>query len=312
MQNKAPKIRQDTLGPVDWPSDRQLEWNPPGHGEVYIVLATSGMLDNLLANGYEYLFISNSDNLGATLDLGILGYIASQRVPFLMEVADRTEADKKGGHIAQLHDGRLILREVAQCPEPDLPAFQDISKHKYFNTNNIWVSLAHLKQILAQNNNVIKLPMIRNAKTIDPKDSHSQAVYQLETAMGAAIGVFPGAQVMRVDRDRFMPVKTCDDLLRLRSDSYTLDESYQIRAAPASEMTRIQLDPRFYKRISDFEARFAAGVPSLYRCSSLTVQGDVLFGPGAAFKGSVCIVNQSAEQRRLPAATVVANAEYRL
>src|SRR5215216_459977 len=142
MQNKVPKIRQDTLGPVDWPADPQLEWCPPGHGEVYIVLATSGMLDALLQRGYEYLFISNSDNLGATLDLGILGYLASEQVPFLMEVADRTEADKKGGHIARLrsagqaqNDGQLILREVAQCPEDDLPAFQDVGRHRYFNTN---------------------------------------------------------------------------------------------------------------------------------------------------------------------------------
>src|SRR5215207_1866194 len=117
MQNKVPKIRQDTFGPVEWPDDPQLEWCPPGHGEVYIVLAISSMLDALLAHGYEYLFISNSDNLGATLDMGILGYMASEQVPFLMEVADRTEADKKGGHIAKLHNGQLILREVAQCPE---------------------------------------------------------------------------------------------------------------------------------------------------------------------------------------------------
>jgi UTP--glucose-1-phosphate uridylyltransferase len=312
MQNKVPKIRQDTLDPIDWPSDPQLEWNPPGHGEVYIVLATSGMLDTLLAQGYEYLFISNSDNLGATLDLGILGYIAGQSIPFLMEVADRTEVDKKGGHIARLRNGQLTLREIAQCPQADLPAFQDISKYMYFNTNNIWVNLAQLKQVLARNNNVLKLPMIRNTKTVDPKDSHSPMVYQLETAMGAAIGVFSGAQVLRVNRDRFMPVKTCDDLLRLRSDIYTLDENYQIRVEPGSEITLIQLDPRYYKRHDDFDARFAAGVPSLRRCSSLVVQGDVLFEAGTIFKGAVQIVNQSGQQRRLPAATVVVDAEYQL
>ena len=73
-----------------------------GHGEVYIVLATSGMFDALLARGYQYLFLSNSDNLGATLNLGILGYIADEQIPFLMEVADRTEADKKGGYRPRL------------------------------------------------------------------------------------------------------------------------------------------------------------------------------------------------------------------
>jgi UTP--glucose-1-phosphate uridylyltransferase len=319
MQNKAPKIRQDTLGPVEWPADPQLEWCPPGHGEVYIVLATSGMLDALLARGYQYLFISNSDNLGATLDLGILGYIADEQIPFLMEVADRTEADKKGGHIARLRtpgrtpdDGQLILREVAQCPEDDLPAFQDVGRHRYFNTNNIWVNLVHLKQLLDANNNVLKLPMIRNAKTVDPKDARSPAVYQLETAMGAAIGVFAGAQVLCVGRDRFMPVKTCEDLLRLLSDIYTLDQDYQLRAGAGSQMTLIQLDSRYYKRIDDFEARFSEGAPSLRACAQLAVQGDVRFGAGVVCTGAVRILNSAGEQRRLPAGTVIADTEVEL
>jgi UTP--glucose-1-phosphate uridylyltransferase len=312
IQNKVPKIRQDTLGPVDWPADPQLEWCPPGHGEIYIVLATSGLLDQLLERGYEYLFISNSDNLGATLDRGILGYIASEQIPFLMEVADRTEADKKGGHIAKLHNGQLILREVAQCPEEDLPAFQDIGRHRYFNTNNIWVDLVRLKQLLEANNNVLKLPMIRNAKTVDPKDARSPAVYQLETAMGAAIGVFAGARVLRVGRDRFMPVKTCEDLLRLRSDIYTLDQDYRLHAGAGSQMTLIQLDARYYKRIDDFEARFPAGAPSLRTCTQLTVQGDVCFGAGVVCQGTAQIVNHTGQQRQLPAGLLIADAELDL
>ena len=319
VQNKVPKIRQDTLGPVDWPADPQLEWCPPGHGEVYIVLAMSGLLDALLERGYEYLFMSNVDNLGATLDLGILGFIAGEQIPFLMEVTDRTEADKKGGHIARLRTahagkggGQLILREVAQCPEADLPAFQDIGKHRYFNTNNIWVNLKSLKAVLDQSNNVLKLPMIRNAKTVDPKDARSPDVYQLETAMGAAIGVFSNAQVLRVGRDRFMPVKTCDDLLRLRSDIYALDEDYRLRADAASRVTLIQLDPRYYRRIDDFEARFPEGAPSLRQCDQLAVQGDVCFGAGVVCKGIVRIVNSAGEQRRLPAATLVEDTDYML
>ena len=319
MQNKVPKIRQDTFGPVEWPADRQQEWCPPGHGEVYIVLATSGMLDALLAHGYEYLFISNSDNLGATLDLGILGYLASEQVPFLMEVADRTEADKKGGHIARLRtpgqaqdEEQLILREVAQCPEDDLPAFQDISRHRYFNTNNVWVNLVRLKKLLDANNNILKLPMIRNAKTVDPKDSRSPAVYQLETAMGAAIGVFEGAQVLRVGRDRFVPVKTCEDLLRLRSDIYTLDQDYQLRAGAGSQMTLIQLDSRYYKRIDDFEARFPEGAPSLRECTQLTVHGDVRFGAGVVCRGAARVANHTGNPRRISAGIVIADAEVDL
>jgi UTP--glucose-1-phosphate uridylyltransferase len=312
MQNKVPKILQDSLGPAEWPRDPELEWNPPGHGEVYVALATSGMLDTLLDHGYEYMFLSNVDNLGATLDLGILGYLAGADVPFLMEVADRTAADRKGGHIARARDGRLILREIAQCPEEDQAAFQNIQRYKYFNTNNIWVNLRRLKAIMAENDNVLKLPMIRNAKTLDPKDSSSPNVFQLETAMGAAIAVFPGAEVLRVGRDRFMPVKTCDDLLRLRSDFYTLDESYQVHAVATAVPTVIELDPRFYRRVDDFEARFADGPPSLRECARLAVQGDVRFGRDVVCKGLARVVNGGAAQRRIPDGTTIADATVSL
>ena len=305
MQHKVPKILQDTLAPAEWPANPTLEWCPPGHGELYIALATSGMLEILLARGYEYLFISNADNLGATLDLGILGYLANKRLPFIMEVTDRTEADKKGGHIAQRRDGQLILREIAQCPEADLPAFQDIARHKYFNTNSIWINLRRLKQILDENNNVLKLPMIRNSKTLDPRDAGSPPVYQLETAMGAAIAVFPGAQVLRVGRDRFMPVKTCDDLLRLRSDIYTLDEHYSLRQVGSRPAALVALDPRFYRLIADFEARFAHGAPSLRECDRLAVRGDVAFGAGVVCRGAVRVENNAPEQRHLPDNTVL-------
>ena len=300
MQNKAPKVRQDTLAPIEWPANQHLEWCPPGHGEVYIALATSGMLAALLDHGYEYLFLSNVDNLGATLDLGILGYVAEQSIPFLMEVADRTEADKKGGHIAQRPGGQLLLREVAQCPDADLPAFQDIARHRYFNTNNILDNLRQLQAILEQNNNIIKLPMIRNAKTVDPRDGSSPAVYQLETAMGAAIAIFPGAQVLRVGRDRFLPVKTCDDLLRLRSDIYALDEGFGLVQVSDAPPALVQLDARFYKLIADFEARFAAGPPSLRACSRLQVKGDLAFGAGVVCRGDVQLLNPAGEQRRVP------------
>lgn len=313
MQHKVPKVLQDTLAPAEWPANRDLEWCPPGHGEVYIALATSGMLQALLDHDIEYLFISNADNLGATLDTGILGYVAWQQVPFLMEVTDRTEADRKGGHLARRKDGQLILREVAQCPEEDLAAFQDITRHKYFNTNNIWVNLKQLKQLLAEHDNVLKLPMIRNAKTLDPRDSTSPAVFQLETAMGAAIAVFPDAQAVRVTRERFMPVKLCSDLLALRSDVYVLDEDYCIHTNPERQRgpITIHLDNRFYKLIGDFEQRFPC-TPSLVDCALLSVQGDVVFERDIVLRGDVTIVNRAGTQRHVPANTTLSDETYEI
>lgn len=303
MQHKVPKVLRDSLEPADWPADPELEWCPPGHGEVYIALAISGVLDTLLAHGYEYLFMSNADNLGATLDPRVLGYLVERRVPFLMEVAHRTEADKKGGHLAQLRSGQLILREIAQCPDDDLAAFQDIERHGYFNTNNIWVNLPELKRVLDAHGNVLQLPMIRNAKTLDPKDADSPPVYQLETAMGAAIAVFGGAEALCVTRERFMPVKLCSDLLVLRSDLYTMDEDYLLRPNPLRRLgpIAVDLDPAFYRLVDDFEPRFPDGPPSLVDCARLKVRGDVLFERGIRIAGSVEIANRAETQRRLPA-----------
>src|SRR5918911_1751593 len=194
MQNKEPKIRADDLMPVEWPDNPALEWCPPGHGDLYIALVTSGLLEQLLERGFEHAFIANSDNLGASLQPRILAWMRAEGFPFLMEVTGRTEADRKGGHVARRReDGRLALRETAQTPEEDLEALQDIDRHPFVNTNNLWLDLRALRDAMAERDGVLGLPLIRNEKTVDPSDKSTPAVYQLETAMGAAIGVFQGA-----------------------------------------------------------------------------------------------------------------------
>jgi len=100
LQGKFPKLLADSLEPVSWPANPELEWAPPGHGDLYTSIVTSGTLDALLEKDYRYAFVSNSDNLGAVLDERILGWFAREGLPFAMEVADRTEADRKGGHLA--------------------------------------------------------------------------------------------------------------------------------------------------------------------------------------------------------------------
>ena len=201
VQHKEPKLRVDDLTPVEWPDDPAQEWCPPGHGDLYTALLTSGMLDALLDAGYRWAFISNSDNLAAVLEPRVLAWIAREEIPFVMEVTDRTEADRKGGHIARRGD-RYLLRETAQTPEEDLDALQDISRHRYVNTNNLWVDLEALKATIAERDGVLGLPLIVNKKTVDPGDKSTPEVFQLETAMGAAIGVFEGARPLRVPRSR--------------------------------------------------------------------------------------------------------------
>ncbi len=301
LQNQIPKIVADDLQPVSWPADPSLEWCPPGHGDVYTSLVTSGMLGELRERGYLYAFISNADNLGAVLEPRILAWMAAEEIPFVSEQSDRTEADRKGGHLAQTRDGRLVLRETAQTSAEDRGAFEDIGRHRFFNTNNLWVDLRALERVLESRDGVLGLPMIRNAKTVDPSDHASPAVYQLETAMGAAIGVFEGARAVLVPRGRFAPVKTTDDLLGLRSDTYLLDENRQVVVSP--ERTRgpllVDLDPDFYKLLPGFEERFPDGPPSLVDCDRLRVRGDVEFGRGVVARGRVEIDHSGQGRTRI-------------
>ena len=288
VQGKVPKLLADDYEPVSWEADPALEWAPPGHGDVFTSLATSGTLSTLLERGYEYLFLSNSDNLGAVLEPRILSWFASQELPFLSEVVDRTEADRKGGHLARRGDGGgLVLRETAQVPEEDQGAFEDVQRHRFFNANSIWVNLHALERTLEERDGILGLPMIVNRKTVDPTDSSSPEVVQLETAMGAAIAVFDGAAAVHVPRPRFTPVKTTSDLLVVRSDAYELADDWTIQLTPEREAAPLVELSGEFKLLRDFEERFPAGAPSLRAAEQLEVEGDVRFGSGVVVRGQV-------------------------
>ncbi|CAB9530030.1 UTP--glucose-1-phosphate uridylyltransferase [Seminavis robusta] len=302
MQNKVPKLDATTFEPATCPSNPDNEWCPPGHGDLYAALVGSGRLDALLKDGFQYMFVSNSDNLGASLDLDILTYFASKDAPFVMECCERTENDKKGGHLCmRKKDNQLILRESAMCPDEDEPSFQDISKHRFFNTNNLWVRLDKLKEIIDKNGGFIPLPMIKNKKTVDPKDDSSQKVVQLETAMGAAIECFDGATAIVVPRTRFAPVKKCNDLFLLRSDAYIMKNHKPVLNPLCNGVAPIiSLDSKKYKMVGALEDATEDGIPSLVKCKRLTVKGLVKMSGKTAFVGDVSIVNNSPEAKYVP------------
>jgi len=279
LQNREPKLRSDDLTPVSWPADPALEWCPPGHGDIYTALDGSGLLRSLIDQGYRHLFVSNADNLGARPDPRLAAWFAASESPFAAEFCRRTAADRKGGHLARRRsDGQLVLRESAQTRPEDEDAFGDIDRHKFFNTNNLWLDLNALDAVLQANDGVLGLPIIRNVKTVDPADPSSPEVIQIETAMGAAIGVFEGAGAIEVDRSRFLPVKATSDLLVLRSDAYELAEGAQVRLAPERTAAPLVDLDKPYKLVNDFDARFPYGPPSLVRSDQLTVKGDWTFG----------------------------------
>lgn len=285
LQSAEPKLAAEGLTPIEWPADPDLEWCPPGHGDLYPSLLGSGTLGALIDAGFRYACVSNSDNLGAAPSAEIASWFAASGAPFAMEVCRRTEMDRKGGHLARRRfDGRLILRETSQTAPEERRFFEDISRHRYFNTNTLWFDLHALHEALIAHDGVLGLPLIRNAKTVDPRDSTSPAVIQIETAMGAAIEVFAGARVLEVPRERFLPVKTTSDLLLIRSDAFELDGDSRLIpvAAPV-----VELAPGPYRRIADFEERFAEGAPSLREAVALTVRGDWKFGSGVRVTGAV-------------------------
>jgi UTP--glucose-1-phosphate uridylyltransferase len=286
LQHREPKLRADDLEPVEWPAQPALEWCPPGHGDLYTALRTSGILDALLERGYRYAFVANVDNLGAALEPSILAWFADQGVPFLMEVVAGTEADRKAGHIARRTTGGLVLRESSQVPPDDAGSFGDIERWRFYNTNNLWIDLEALAATLDRQGGYLALPLILNRKTVDPSDPASPQVIQLESAMGAAIGVFDDAGALWVPRTRFAPVKTTDDLLVVRSDVYVLTGDGRV-VPEAAHTPFVDLDRRFFTRLPDFEGRFPAGPPSLRDCERLVVRGDVTFGAGVVVRGSV-------------------------
>lgn len=285
LQGREPKLRADDLQPVSWPPEPELEWCPPGHGDLYTALAATGTLDVLLDAGMRRCFVSNADNLGALADVRLAAWIADEQVPFAMEAVRGTPADRKGGHLA-LRDGRVVVRETAQVPEGD-DSFGDVDRWRYYNTNNLWIDLRALRELQATDPAAPTLPLIVNRKTVDPRDPSSTPVLQLETAMGGAVGSIQGAQAVQVPRSRFAPVKTTDDLLVVRSDAYELTPAGHLVPTFDGPGPVVTLDPRHFRLVSDVEERFPRGVPSLRRCRRLDVDGDVTFGAGVAVEGTV-------------------------
>ncbi len=303
MQNQEPKLRADDLMPVTWEADPTLEWCPPGHGDLYPALEGSGVLDKLLDAGFRFACVSNGDNLGAAPNATMAGWFAQSGAPYAAEVCRRTINDKKGGHLAvRKADGQLILRDTAQTAPEEMEYFTDEHRHPFFHTNNLWFDLGKLRDTLRERDSVLGLPMIRNEKTVDPADSSSTPVIQIESAMGAAIEVFEGATAICVERDRFQPVKTTNELLLLRSDVYDLGEDGRL-VATSDSSPEIDLDSRYYKKVDAFSARIPEA-PSLRGATRLRVRGDWTFGSDVTVVGAAELADEG-EPRRIEDGTTL-------
>lgn len=282
MQHQFPRIGAKTKLPFISYEDSELEWHPPGHGDVYYALDRSGFLDDLIASGYRYLFMSNSDNLGATVSLPILGYLAKNRYDFVVETTPKTELDIKGGTFVYYQD-KMTLLERAQVPENHIQEFENTFTFPIFNTNSIWLDLHKLKEVLTKK--ALHLQLIVNPKQIEGQD-----VVQLESAMGSAISSFEHSRVIVVDRSRFLPVKTTSDLLLLKSDLFIKHEDGRVERNPERKektLPKITLEDPF-DTVSAFERRFKQ-IPSLMECHSLRLAGNIYFGDNVKLQGDIVL-----------------------
>lgn len=303
-QSRYPRINRESLLPIarSFTEKSDESWYPPGHGDVYQSLINSGLLEKFLNNGKKYIFISNVDNLGATVDLNILNFLLEQERPpeFVMEVTDKTRADVKGGTLVE-YEGKLRLLEIAQVPKEHVDEFKSVSKFKIFNTNNLWISLEAIKRVTDEK--TLHMEIIVNPKTLD----NGINVIQLETAVGAAIKSFEGAMGINVPRRRFLPVKTTSDLLIVMSNLYSLQtgalQMNPKRSFPQGPL--VKLGSHFTK-VKDFLFRFAS-IPDMLELDHLTVSGDVTFGKNVSLKGTVIIIANHGDRIDIPAGAVLEN-----
>jgi UTP--glucose-1-phosphate uridylyltransferase len=300
-QSRYPRVGRESLLPVpqNATSDKS-QWYPPGHGDIFDALANSGLLDKLIAAGKEYIFVSNVDNLGADVDLKILKHLVDSDAEFLMELTDKTKADVKGGTIID-YDGTVRLLEIAQVPSEHVEDFKSIRKFKYFNTNSVYIKLPALKRVMEEEG--MELDIIVNNKVADD----GQAVIQLETAVGAAIKHFKNAHGVNVPRSRFLPVKSCSDLLLITSDLYSLEHGKLVMNPKRmfSQTPVVKLGDTF-KKVSNFQKRFRT-VPNLLELDHLTVSGDVWFGRNITLRGTVIIVANEGNRIDLPDGSILEN-----
>jgi UTP--glucose-1-phosphate uridylyltransferase len=299
-QSKFPRISKESFLPlVDHPTESPNEyWYPPGHGDMYEALGNCGLLDQLIAEGKEYLFVSNVDNLGATVDLSILEYMIENDSEFLMEVTDKTKADIKGGTIID-YEGTVRLLEIAQVPADHVEDFKSIKKFKIFNTNNLWINLKAIKRVLDEQS--LSLEIIVNNKNLE-----NEKVIQLETAVGAAIKHFKGAKGINVPRSRFLPVKSTSDLFLITSDLYSLEHGQLIinpKRLFANIIPIVKLGEHF-KKVQHFLTRFPSP-PKIIELDHLTVTGDVYFGKDCTLKGTVIIVANHGSRIDIPSGSVL-------
>ncbi|KAF1795588.1 Nucleotide-diphospho-sugar transferase [Phytophthora cactorum] len=283
-QSCYPFIIKETMLPLPntkYDRSTREKWFPPGHGQGVI-------------------FISNVDNLGATVNLDMLYHMINEDSEFVMEVTEKTRADVQGGTLVSYKDKPHLL-EASQVPPGHLDDFRAINKFETFNTNNLWVNLRAIQRLVAQD--LIDMEPLVTFRTVK-----NHKVVQLETAAGEAIHLFKNFIGLKVPRSRFLPVKSSSDLFLVQSNLYQIKHGSLImnpaRTTPTIPIVKLGLE---FQSAKEYLARFERGIPNITELDHLTVAGDVKFGSNITLKGTVILVANEGAHIDLPEGTVLEN-----
>lgn len=285
---------------------------PAGHGEIFSIFQRNlPKLKQWLAEGRKYINLSNIDNFHGTVDPRIVELMKQQSIKVLVEVLDPIQSDVKGGKFCMV-GGKLTLVEVASASkkkpatadsteEPGLTDthFSDkveVDPAYPFNSNDIWYDLEQLIREI-ETNGVPDLPLIVNKKPYVGPDGVTREGIQLETAMGTNLP--DGVRLLKVGRDRFFPIKTNADLLKLMAlhelnEKGEFEFSHTRKTAIERQEVRdytpvVVLSDKPYKKIADFNRRVTVA-PNLDRADYFKVDGDVHFdNPELSISGGVSI-----------------------
>jgi len=216
-QSRYPRLDSTSKLPLPVNSNEKENWYPPGHGDFLCSFVNSSIFPTILKSK-KYIFLSNVDNIGAIVDPKIAKLVSDKDLDFCIELIPKSKNDLKGGTIIE-YENRLTLMEIAQVPKDKVEDFQDLNKFKVFNTNNVWMNVQSVERVVKSGKLFDNIDIIENRKCFEGRN-----VIQLETAIGCAIAAFDKTCCVVVSKKRFLPVKTCNDLLVVRSDLYRFDD----------------------------------------------------------------------------------------
>lgn len=208
LQSLLPRVLPDGTPLVTLPGAEALPdtavYAAPGHGDTLRRVRDSGVVAELRARGVEHVLVSNVDNLGASLDPATLGahlQAVEAGAELSVEVVSRAPGDA-GGCVALLGDRPAIVESFR------LPPGTDLASYPHFNTNTLWIARATLER-------EHPLSWFPVERTIDWPGRGQVAIVQFEQLIGQ-ITESARAACLLVDRGRFLPIKTREDLAAAR------------------------------------------------------------------------------------------------